>query len=175
MTEHTDHGDGHDRARDGDGDRDRGGDAESESESEGASEATTWQPVSTAPAGTVPVRWTDLTAMRRRIDELEQERNHLAARLDQSRERRRRTVERYERLLERRPGAETARTRGRTADATEAGRWRVTENKSDTDATPAVAADGGFEERGQERTEDTQSAGPLSRLVGALVEFVSRG
>lgn len=164
MTEHTDHGDGHDRATHADGDRTRGRDGESE--------VTAWHLVPTAPPGTVPVEWRDLRAMRQRIDELETERDRLEARLEQSRVRRRRTVERYERLLDRRPGTETTRPRVRAADDAGTGRWRATESEA---STPEVAPDGGFQKGPREETGDAPSAGVLSRLVAALAGLVSRG
>ncbi len=169
MIESTDHGDGTDRdGEDGEGTANRA--------------VTAWHLVPTAPAGTVPVRWTDLKTMRRRIDELERERDRLAARLEQSRERRRRTVGRYERLLGRRPGTETTRPRvATTADGDAgagAGRWRVAGDGAEggDESAPTVAADGGFE-GGPNRGAASDSAGevgPLSRLVGTVVGLFSR-
>jgi len=165
MTEHTDHG-GHE------------GEAT-------AGEVQTWHLVPTAPAGTVPVEWSDLRAMRRRIDDLERERERLEARLEQSRERRRRTVERYERLLDRRPGTETTRPRVTGDDDGRPGRCRATAedgNESDGPSTPTVAADGGVDgtvsgpgPRDERVSEDATARGPLSRLVAAVVGVVSRG
>ncbi len=160
MTEHTDDGDGHDRD-DGEGEAT-------------ASEVTAWHLVPTASAGTVPVEWTDLKTMRRRIDELERERDRLAARLEQSRERRRRTVERYEQLLDRRSDAETTRPQVTADTDGGVGRWRATDGSEA--ATPAVAADGGFDGAPAPDTgEDGTAGGPLSRLFGALAGLVSRG
>jgi hypothetical protein len=122
--------------------------------------ATTWEVVPAAREGTVPVRWADLRAMRSRIDDLETEVTRLETELDRSRRRRRRTVDRYERLLD-------------AGDAWGSSVPRVPESETESaDAAGAgeTAADGEARERGAAdgRRGETTSGGPLGRVLAAV-------
>jgi len=130
-------------------------------------DGTAWQRVPAAAGETVPVRWSDLTAMRRRIDRLEREVAALEGELTRSHARRRRVVERYETLLDRRETwGETVPRSGETATAAE--RAVVTDG-----GDPAGLAAGQTTREHGGRTAGDGS-GVLGRLLAAVAAAVSR-
>jgi len=143
----------------------------------GAREVTAWRSVPAAPGETVPVRWTDLRAMRRRIDALEREVAELEGELTRSHARRRRVVERYEALLDRRDAwGETVPRSGGTAP-----------EKPNPEPEPAMATDGGDPAAVTGRAgrddaagadgaaEQTSGRGTLGGLLAAVAAVFSRG
>jgi hypothetical protein len=135
-------------------------------------DGTAWQRVPAASGETVPVRWSDLKAMRRRIDALEREVAALEGELTGSRERRRRVVDRYEALLDRRgreAWGETVPRSGGTATAAE----RVVATDG---GDPAGRPDRASERRRRERERAAgDGSGVLGRLLAAVAAAVSRG
>ena len=138
-------------------------------------DGTTWQRVPAASGETVPVRWGDLKAMRRRIDTLEREVTALEGELTSSRERRRRVVDRYEALLDRREAwGETVPRSGGTATAAE--RAVATDGGDPAGVETAVRPDRASEKRERERERAAGDGdGVLGRLLAAVAAAVSRG
>ncbi|PSQ38554.1 hypothetical protein BRD10_03920 [Halobacteriales archaeon SW_12_71_31] len=140
-------------------------------------DGTAWQRVPAASGETVPVRWSDLKAMRRRIDTLEREVAALEGELTSSRERRQRVVDRYETLLDRRgreAWGETVPRSGGTATATE--RAVATDGGDSVGVETAVRPDRASEKRRRERERAVRDgSGVLGRLLTAVAAAVSRG
>ncbi|PSQ37940.1 hypothetical protein BRD13_08525 [Halobacteriales archaeon SW_5_70_135] len=133
-------------------------------------DGTAWQRVPAASGETVPVYWGDLKAMRRRIDALEREVAALEGELISSRERRRRVVDRYEALLDRREawGETVPRSGGAATDAE-----RAVADGGDPAGIATAGRPG--KTREERRRERERAAGDGSGVLGRLLAAVSRG